>query len=157
MRVQTSMVLLKTRGTHYLQVISILFCLLSFTGCETRTKIHIQGEPLPEIYLSGSGTLAQLFINGPYSEKEFKPGGHNQVRELWQLDPNPETRGIPLDKLPKIIYGKVPTGFKQVYPKNKAPEVLEEGKYYNIITPSYGAADNPTTFMIKRGKVVEIP
>lgn len=99
----------------------------------------------------------QLFVTGPYSEEEIKSGTSSPALNLWQLDPDRETRDVLLDRLPKIIYGKVPLGFKQIYPDNKEPEKLEEGKYYHIIAPSYGAEDISTRFTVKDGKAIELP
>lgn len=140
-------------------------------GCEIDTRVRVTKDNPPKFTFSGNGILAQMYVSGPYTLVEIKLiamlGTKTATREdilkvkeigeertLWQLDPG---TGKYVSDLPTIIYGEIPTGFKQVYPKdNIKPSPLLEGKYYSVSVPSYNANDHSTYFIVKNGIIVEV-
>jgi hypothetical protein len=140
------------------------------------TKPMVSGGNPPIIEFDGR--RAQLYVNGPYALKQLKQeykqkykitGEKNiltpkQEKELerirgnknfsiWQLDPGSISRGFEVS----VTYGKVPNGFRQVYPANgKSPEALIEGKIYSVVAPSDDTADIKRAYFIN-GKAVVVP
>ena len=108
------------------------------------------------IKFEGTGSLEQLYVDGPYTFEQLKPDRietGNKDDHMWRLDPSRDFRVAGLS----ITYGIVPNGFKQVYPANgKPPEPLIEGKLYNICAPSASANFKPVMFMIDNGRAVEV-
>jgi hypothetical protein len=159
-----------------------LLIIMTISGCiekEEDTKPIVTGGNPPLIKFQGTGSLAQLFVRGPYTLEELRQryqsdykitGGKNaltpeEIKELerirgnkdysmWQLDPS---RDFKVSKL-SVTYGIVPNGFKQVYPANgKSPEPLIEGKIYTVLAPSASANFKSIYFMIDNGRAVEVP
>jgi hypothetical protein len=139
-------------------------------GCEIDTKVRVSKDNPPKFAFSGNGILAQMYVSGPFTLDELKliAGDKLLTREeaakikqvigddrvLWQLDPG---RSKYVADLPIIIYGEIPKGFRQVYPKDNAnPLPLLEGKYYSIYVPSYNANDRKTYFVVKNDKIIEV-
>jgi hypothetical protein len=153
----------------------ILLVLLSIIGlgCES-DAVPIEGGNPPRIGF-WTGAL-QLYVMGPYTLEQLKQGykiaeGKTSITTeeakqgerirgkktciMWQLDPGTGFRRSE----PYITYGRVPDGFRQVYPANgEPPEPLIEGKIYAVIAPSYDT-DNikRAYFMIDKGKAVVVP
>jgi hypothetical protein len=63
------------------------------------------------------------------------------------------------EKLKRVDYGKVPTGFTQEFPKDGAPQPLVEGVTYEAVGPLSLMSNAAVRFRIVNGKVVvvEIP
>lgn len=158
--------------TRHATTLFILLSMASLLGCEIDTKARVSKDNPPKFTFSGNGILAQMYVSGPYTLDEIKLvariGDKNMTREeilkinevlggdreLWQIDPG---TGKYVSDLPTIIYGEIPKGFKQVYPKdNINPPPLLEGKYYSVSVPSHNANSHMTYFMIKNGNVVEV-
>jgi hypothetical protein len=155
-----------------------LFIIITVNGCgyEEDTKPIVSGGNPPIIEFSGTGTLAQLFVSGPFTleqlKREYKfTGGRGSVTfmtaeqekefneifgdknyKLWQLDPR---RSFGVSTL-SITYGIVPKGFKQVYPANGKPETLIEGQFYRVSAPSNSANFKTGYFTIKNNKAVTL-
>jgi hypothetical protein len=149
------------------------FALISLTGCEVDTRVKVSQENPPQFTFSGTGSIAQLYVGGPFtldelklvvgaegkllSEKEFSKieqevGGS---RTLWRLDPRNVHKRLP--DIPAITYGIIPEGFRQIYPEEGKPKPLLEGKYYSVSAPSRSANFHVLYFVIQDGKAVEIP
>jgi len=156
------------------QAIALLIALwiAILVGCEIDTKVRVTKDNPPKFTFSGNGILAQMYVSGPFILDEIKllAGTEDRLitkeeslkieqviggsRVLWQLDPG---RGKYVTDLPAIIYGELPKGFRQVYPKdNNIPLPLLEGKYYTVSVPSHNANSHTTYFMVKNGNIVEV-
>jgi hypothetical protein len=141
-------------------------------GCEIDTKVRITKDNPPKFTFSGNGILAQMYVLGPYTLDEIKLVARiegkiitkeellkikqviGESRTLWQIDPG---TGKYVSDLPSIIYGEIPKGFKQIYPKdNINPALLLDGKYYSVSVPSYNANSYTTYFTVKNGGIVEV-
>jgi hypothetical protein len=158
--------------TRQAATLLILLSIAILVGCEIDTRVKVTKTNPPQFTFSGNGILAQMYVSGPYTLDEIKLvvriGDKNITREeilkineklgenrtLWQIDP--VGRKYVSDLL-AIIYGELPQGFKQVYPKdNINPSPLLEGKYYSISVPSYNANSHMTYFTVKNGDIVEV-
>ena len=150
----------------------ILLSVAAFIGCEIDTKVSVTKDNPPKFTFSGNGILAQMCVSGPFTLDEIKllAGTEGRLitkeeslkidqviggrRTLWQLDPG---RGKYITDLPVIIYGELPKGFRQVYPKdNSATSPLLEGKYYMVSAPSHNANNHTAFFMVKNGNCIQI-
>jgi len=150
----------------------ILLSIAILVGCEIDTRVKVTTANPPQFTFSGNGILAQMYVSGPYTLDEIKLvvkiGAQIITKEeiqklkqteresltLWQIDPG---TGQYVSDLPTIIYGEIPPGFKQVYPKdNIKPLPLVEGKYYSVSVPSHNANSRMTYFMVKSGNIVEV-
>lgn len=159
--------MMKFREAKLLLILLILVCLLS---CEVDTRIRVSNENPPKLTFSGNGSLAQLYVTGPFTLDELKLIAGEKVltkeeaakiketikgnRILWQIDPGEVRKKV--SDLSAITYGEVPLGFRQVYPKEGKPLPLLDGKYYSVYAPSYSAGNHVTDFVIQNGKAVEI-
>ncbi|MBK7600581.1 MAG: hypothetical protein IPJ07_19545 [Acidobacteria bacterium] len=158
--------------TRKAAVLLTLLSMAMLVGCEIDTKVRVTKDNPPKLTFSGNGILAQMYVSGPYSLDEVKlvVGVADKIvtneellkikqvigenRTIWQLDPG---RGKRIPDLPTIIYGEIPHGFRQVYPRdNVKPPQLLDGKYYSISAPSYNANSHMTYFIVKSGNVVEV-
>jgi hypothetical protein len=72
---------------------------------------------------------------------------------LWQLVPNDSQNLKQAYKLAPIIYGQVPSGWKQIIPKNGEVPILQEGHKYGVSSLSNGANTRITIFTIEKGRV----
>jgi hypothetical protein len=150
----------------------ILLSIAILIGCEIDTRVKVTKANPPQFTFSGNGILAQMYVSGPYTLDEIKLVAKigaqiitreellkikqtmGESRTLWQIDPG---TGKYVSYLPTIIYGELPEGFKQVYPKNNIkPSPLLEGKYYSVSVPSHNANSQMTYFTVKNGNIVEV-
>jgi hypothetical protein len=170
---------MSTAKIHKRMQIWLIFLLIitTVTGCEVDTDPIVSGGNPPIIEFDGTGGLLQLFVYGPFTleqlKGEYKIAGRGgsitaeQAKELdkiygdkhyahahWQLDPD-QSRNLNVSTL-SITYGKVPEGWKQVYPANGKPEPLIEGKFYKVAAPSYNANFKTGYFTIKNNKAVTL-
>lgn len=151
-------------------LLATLLAVIALSACEINTKVKIAKEAPPKFSFSGNGSLAQLYVTGPMTLDELRlTAGKNVVtdeelqkikqvtgsdRILWQIDPA-EVRKI-ISDLPPITYGIVPSGFKQIRPKDEPAPPLLDGKYYCVSAPTNNAGSSETYFMIQDGKAIEV-
>jgi len=88
--------------------------------------------------------------NLPYHEQHF-----DKNVTLWRIAP--EKVDTPIDQLPAITYGHVPTGFSQKFPESGSPPSLVEGKVYQAGGPPVLMRRAIIQFAIRNGKAVRIP
>jgi hypothetical protein len=103
--------------------------LLTVSCAPSRTSVVIkQGNP-QQFFVSGCGTFDILTISGP----DYDGPRHDGVpysKDYWVIQ---STNDIDVSQLPKpIIYGQVPSGFRQYTPKNGPPPPISDGGYYSI-------------------------
>jgi hypothetical protein len=158
--------------TRQAATLLILLLIVILVGCEIDTRVKVTKANPPQFVFSGNGSLAQMYVSGPYTLNEIKLVVRiddkditreeilkinemiGEDRNLWQIDPG---SGKYVSDLPAIIYGETPNGFKQVYPKdNIKPSPLLERKYYTVSVPSYNANSHMTYFTVKNGNIVEV-
>src|SRR6476646_8441598 len=127
-------------------------CLIA--ACERDTRVKMRTELPPQFELSGSGKLAMLRVHG------------QKVRNLdgelsfinWEIQPKDGLyEGTRVEDLGIVTYGKVPDGYKKIYPEKgeTLPEFIE-GQTYHVFFDTTGANGAHVYFQVKRGKLIEV-
>ena len=142
--------------TSHLASLCSLALVSILCGCtvEVDTKVKmVDGNNPPTFKLSGTGVRPYFTVRGPYaaSDKVAKE------EPIWAITPDESLEHEWLSNLPLITYGKVPTNFKQLYPKNGDAPKLEEGKFYNVYVRVLSAEGGGTCFGISQGKAIPCP
>jgi len=118
-------------------------------GCERATKLVIKGRNPPVFVMSGSGSLGIIRVRGP--EKQREAEGEDAF--LYWVIVNREDEDQNVERLGPVTYGKVPQGYKQVYPERGEAPQLVEGERYNIRIATNNANGVDKFFVIRNGKV----
>jgi hypothetical protein len=118
-------------------------------ACERDTKLRIEGNNPPIFVLSGNGMLGTIRVRGP--EKQRDAEGEDDF--LYWVIVNLEDQEQSVESLGPVTYGKVPKGYKQVYPENGEAPPLLEGERYNIRIATANANGVDKYFIIRNGKV----
>jgi hypothetical protein len=141
--------------------ILLLIPFIVFIACYERDMSVSVAEHLPPTFkLSGSGNLAFFSVSEVAKENQHRiPFERDSDKDtvLWQIWPDgltPEAKA--LKRLPPIIYGVVPPGFRQKIPSEGTPPSLIEGKIYDAGGPASNANGGFVWFTIKKGKVVKV-
>lgn len=94
----------------------ILFVVFSLS-CEIDTKLKISGGNPPVFHMSGNGILTSIRVAG--HETQRKAQGEDQ-NLYWVIEAKAGGADH-LWKLSSVTYGKVPEGYKQIYPEKVKP------------------------------------
>jgi hypothetical protein len=113
-----------TRGA----MIFVALCLVT-VACERDTQLTIEQTDPPKFIMSGSGTLGSLRVVGPKRRRE---AFGEDASVYWMIKPEPEGDPENVEALSPITYGRVPTGYIQVYPEQgaNAPALVDGQKYF---------------------------
>ena len=118
-------------------------------SCERDTQLVIQGSNPPVFVMSGSGSLGTIRVRGP--EKQRDAEGEDAF--LYWVIVNLEDQEKNAGRLGPVTYGKVPQGYKQVYPEHGEVPQLVEGERYNIRIATFNANGVDKFFVIRNGKI----
>lgn len=118
-------------------------------GCERATKLVIKGRNPPVFVMSGSGSLGIIRVRGPENQREAE----GEDAFLYWVIVNREDEDQNVERLGPVTYGKVPQGYKQVYPERGEAPQLVEGERYNIRIATNNANGVDKFFVIRNGKV----
>jgi hypothetical protein len=118
-------------------------------GCERDTKLVIKGSNPPVFVMSGSGSLGTIRVRG--LEKQREAEGEDAF--LYWVIVNRQDEDQNVERLGPVTYGKVPQGYKQVYPERGEAPQLVEGERYNIRIATNNANGVDKFFVIRNGKV----
>jgi len=132
----------------------IVLSLITRVCAERETKLTIQGSNPPSFAMSGSGTLEFLQIIGPRPQRDVK-GPTAGV--YWQINGEDSSHLRSVETLSPITYGKVPSGYMQVYPEHGEAPPLVEGERYYVWMWTNNAKGTAKYFVIRDGKAVEVP
>jgi hypothetical protein len=125
---------------------------LTTTSCERDTSVKLRGGNPPVFELSGSGRLHFMSILG---HKKLRQDVGEKGVTVWGIemsDPDPD-RARWVEDIASVTYGKVPDGYKQIYPENNAPApTLTEGVQYEYWVETWNANRARGYFCIKDGK-----
>jgi len=75
---------------------------------------------------------------------------------IWQITPKTAENGE-IDQLPPIVYGIVPSGFKQLVPELGSPPQLVEGIIYEAGGPAVQMPKGFLRFTIRDDQIVRVP
>lgn len=136
---------------HFRYVLATLLLLMAgvVLACERDTKLVISGNNPPIFVLSGSGSLGTIRVRGP--EKQREADGEDAF--LYWVIINKEDEEQAVERLGPITYGKVPAGYKQIYPEQGEAPPLVEGERYNVRIATFNANGVDKFFIIRNGKV----
>jgi hypothetical protein len=134
-------------------ILAIVLALLTF-GCERGTKIRLLNQNPPAFELSGSGRLAMIRVHG---QKVRDAAGETGFIN-WEITPKAgRLNGRLVEEIGRITYGKIPDGYKQIYPSaEESLPALLEGQQYHIFVDTMNANVASMYFEIQDGKVIEI-
>jgi hypothetical protein len=139
---------MNSRSRYSFAVILLLAASVAL-GCERDTKLVINGSNPPIFVMSGSGSLGTIRVRGP--EKQRDAEGEDAF--LYWVIVNREDEEQNVERLGPVTYGKVPQGYKQVYPEQGEAPRLVEGERYNIRIATANANGVDKFFVIRSGKV----
>src|SRR5438552_18779332 len=111
-----------------LSIITLILVTLFCSSCiEESATVSIDGNNPPTFKLSGSG-VPHFCVIGEDTGKEEKVWPSNVI---WKIEPDAEGRQLGVWSISPLIFGKVPKGYIQTFPKDHPPSPLQEGmKYY---------------------------
>ena len=135
-------------------VLLIILSLITRVCSERDTKLTIQGNNPPSFAMSGSGTLEFLQVIGPRPQRDVK-GPTEGV--YWQINGKDSSHLVNVERLSPITYGKVPSGYMQVYPEQGEAPPLVEGERYYVWVWTNNANGAAKYFVIRDGKALEVP
>lgn len=130
---------------------SVLFLLLgslavSCTGRQTSVVIK-QGNP-QQFIISGHGLLDVFAVNGP------DPKRPSYMKIYWEIAPLEDFDVIRFREQGPIIYGQVPSGFRQVNPPQGEPPPITEGSPYGVQLAIRNGGGVNMLFAVHEGKIV---
>src|SRR4030095_3723612 len=125
-----------------------------FAACVRDARVKMLQELPPQFELSGSGRLAMVRVHG----QKVRDGEGETAFINWEIEPKSgRLEGTPVEDLGVITYGKVPDGYRQLYPEKgeTLPELIE-GQKYHVFFDTTSANGAHIYFEIKQGKLIEI-
>src|SRR3989442_2620413 len=137
-------------------LLAVVFIFLGGCRSERSTEVRLEGEALPIFVLSGSGRLAIFTISAlPSEEKISSP---YSVMPLWRIEAESGyLSGRPVEEIGKLTYGRLPAGYKQVYPEsNQSPQPILPGTIYEFYFETTGAPHARGLFEVQKGKTVKL-
>lgn len=142
--------------TKYKKVAATFFLftlLVLLTSCERDTVLAISTDNPPSFSLSGSGRMLSLRVYGP--QLRDMPG--EAANWWWLIAPEDEVFNVKrIEELSPIVYGKVPPGYKQIFPEQGTPPNLIEGQKYQVWVETLDANGAREYFIITDGKADKV-
>jgi hypothetical protein len=127
--------------------------LLSFSGCERRTRVRLEGGNPPTFVLSGSGVLGGFVIYRPEAERVGSLDDKNNI--AWEIEAK-QMPGELVERLGSITYGAVPNGYRQVIPGSGEPPLLKPAKRYRYWVVTGNAPGVIGHFEVRDGVAVVV-
>jgi hypothetical protein len=135
----------------------LVLVMVSTVNCfgERDTKLAVQGGNPPDFMMTGSGELTALRVGGPRKQRE---GVAEDPYLYWVIEFKEDGTARSVESLSPILYGKVPTGYVQVFPSpSQSPPLLSEDEIYSVNAVTMDANGARVNFAIHKGKVVVDP
>jgi hypothetical protein len=143
---------MKVKFTVYLPIMLLLLCLLA--SCERATKLTIKETNPPTFGMSGSGELGSFRIRDSVPQRKILG---EDAFIYWKIRPISSDEIKRVEEIGAITYGKVPTGYVQIYPEEGEAPPLIEGQRYYVYAGTSNADGKGKYFIIRDGKSVEVP
>src|ERR1700730_14848560 len=106
------------RSVSFLLLLAATALLL---GCrrERPTEVRVEGGETPVFVFSGSGKLSSFSVYlVPAAPLEMDKPFSEQI-PVWEITAQPDPlRGRSIEEIQKLIYGTIPTGYTESFPKN---------------------------------------
>jgi hypothetical protein len=138
------------RSTWMTSFITIMICL--GLACEIDTVLKIKGGNPPGFVMSGNGIVGALMVTGPKKQREAVG---EDASVYWRIRSLPG-EAVSVGKIGTIVYGKVPEGYRQIYPETGEAAPLVEGERYYIRVDTSEANGAEKYFILQNGNVKEI-
>jgi len=135
---------------------AILFSMVFGCRSERPTDVKLENGITPVFVLSGSGYLANLTISAlPPEEKLLAP---SSVTPVWKIEAERDYMGgRRLEEIRSLTYGKLPAGYRQVYPESdRSPQPISPGTIYEFYFETTGAPHARGLFEVQGGKAVKL-
>lgn len=120
-------------------------------ACERDTKLKVEDGNPPKFAMTGNGTLTAIRVRGPHKQREAKG---EALYLYWVIEIDGREDPADVETLSPVIYGKVPDGYKQVYPERGDAPPLVEGEHYYVRVVTSNANGDDGYFMLRNGKVI---
>jgi hypothetical protein len=137
--------------------ILILIIAVTLLSCVYRPSVIIkQGDP-QQFILSAKGILDVFSVSGPVSRctAEWNKDRLPRMERYWEIAPLKDFDVSEFRNRGPIVYGTVPTGFRQVTPVQGSPPPICEGGPYSVqLAIRNGGAVNMLFAVYKGGKIV---
>ena len=151
------MIRIKGEQSPWRRAILSLLCVFTtfFLGCHQRTRVVIEGSTAPIFKVVGRGSIKVITVNGPdFDNPNSRDAGSRYMKPFWQIvAQNDHDIGL-IEQSGGIVYGKVPVGFKQVFPQNgAAPQPLVENELFTLDLRLGNGEAVGKRFVIHNGKV----
>jgi hypothetical protein len=129
--------------------------LVLLCSCDDRPRLTIDGGTNPTFKLSGNGNIAFIKVSGPDFENPNSRGpGSRYTKPYWLIVPESNGDTLEVAKVPFIVYGQVPKGFKQIYPEHGAvPEPIIEDEFFSFELKGANKRGVGARFVVHNGKV----
>jgi hypothetical protein len=142
-----------------LKLLPFLFLIIC-AGCPLSPGkvLLVSGEIPPTFEFRGRQDLQWIWFRGPFAQDSVttsspQMGENSEKIIVWRIAPS-HSRFIPLNDVPPITYGQLPTGWEQKFPEQGAPPPLVEGAVYHV-SAILVQGNIGIYVLIKDGKVVE--
>lgn len=141
--------------TFVLRFLTVLVLVVVTASCKSLT-ISIN-DTNPPVFTFSAGQFAECCDHLSFLMVWEVPteGGimSKEAKVIWKISPDLGTDNS-ANKLPRITYGEVPSGFTQIIPEVGPPPRLEEGKEYEAGGPLVEIPHASVRFRIQDGKAV---
>ena len=141
-----------------LSIVILVVVSVSLNSCSRRSTIKLVSNSAPPTFdITGRAELDWIWVQGPFQNPhepapEIKTGSDPKEIILWQIRP-PGHRFIPMNEVPKIVYGLLPEGWEQEIPRDGShPALLNGYVYYIGVIPARGGGAEMCIFL-KDGQV----
>lgn len=104
------------------------------SGCNQRPRVVVEGGSAPLFKVAGRGSIQVITVSGPdFDNPNSRDAGSRYMKPFWQIVAQPGHDIALVEQSGGIVYGKVPDGFKQVFPQNGAtPQPLVENELFTF-------------------------
>jgi hypothetical protein len=151
------MILRRVEQSRWRFSVLLAFCVVAtfFSGCNQRPQVVIEGGSVPLFKVTGRGSIQVITVSGPdFDNPNSRDAGSRYMKPFWQIVAQPGHNIALVEQLGGIVYGKVPDGFKQVFPPNGAtPQPLVENELFTFDLRLGNGEAIGNRFVIHNGRV----
>ncbi len=144
----------QTRLLRYTRTIAlgmIIFCIACVIEINTHIEL-VEGSNPPRFNISGNGVDAEFLLYGPYQSCEEEANIATPLYErqpVWQISPPSRRNDKGVSNYSPLVYGAIPQGYEQVWPKTVQTPDLVDDKYYLLWVRVNSASNHAIVFHYK--------
>ena len=123
-------------------------------ACDHPSRVDIEGGVVPTFKVFGRGRIEVISVNGPdFRNPKSGEAGSRYMKPYWQIAPTGEFDIQQLENGGGLVYGQVPTGFRQVFPEpGTAPQPLLTDELFTFDLRVANGTGAGVRFVIHNGK-----